>query len=148
MIKLEEMYRLIEFSKYGDDRGSLVVLEGECQDIPFDIKRVFFMYVKDLTEIRGRHANRETELVLICASGKCKVMVSNGFDETVIELDNSKEGLYIAPMCWKEMFDFSSDAVLLVIASKHYSVEEYITDMDMYRKEMVEKYGTAHSYQY
>ena len=141
MKKLENLYKIIEFSKYGDDRGSLVVLEGEYQDIPFDIKRVFFIYVNDITEIRGKHANRETELVLVSARGKCKVKVSNGFEEKVVELSDSKYGLYIAPMCWKEMYDFSNDAVLLVVASKHYSAEEYIDNMEAYRAEMKEKFG-------
>ena len=141
MRKLETFYRIIEFSKYGDERGSLVVLEGEYQDIPFDIKRVFFIYVNDITEIRGKHANRETELVLVCARGRCKVKVSNGYEENIVELSDSKYGLYIAPMCWKEIYDFSSDAVLLVVASQHYSGEEYIDNMEEYRVEMNEKFG-------
>lgn len=145
MKSLKELHRIIEFSKYGDERGSLVVLEGEHQDIPFDIKRVFFIYVDDVTEIRGKHANRNTELVLVCARGKCKVKVTNGYETEVVELNDSKKGLYIAPMCWKEMYDFSDGAVLLVIASEHYSAEEYISDMEQYKLEMRDKLENEYS---
>ena len=133
---LKDMYRVIEFPKYGDERGSLVVLEGEYMDIPFEIKRVFFIYVNDVTEVRGKHANRESELVLICASGRCKVKVSDGYEEEIVELHDSRKGLYIAPMCWKEMYEFSSDAVLLVVSSEHYSEEEYLSDFGQYKKMM------------
>lgn len=139
MKSLKDMYRFIEFAKYGDERGSLVVLEGEHMDIPFDIKRVFFIYVNDVTEKRGKHANRDSELVLTCARGRCKVKVTNGIEEEIIELCDSKQGLYIAPLCWKEMYDFSSDAVLLVIASEHYSQEEYISDFEQYKEIMSEE---------
>lgn len=133
---LSELHQILEFSKYGDRRGNLVVLEGEYQDIPFNIKRVFFIYVDDVTEVRGKHANRESELVLVCASGSCKVKVTNGYEEEVLELNDPKKGLYIAPLCWKEMYEFSNDAVLLVIASEHYSKEEYISDYEEYKKLM------------
>lgn len=138
MKSLKEMYRIIQFPKYGDERGSLVVLEGDHMDIPFEIKRVFFIYVNDVTEVRGKHANRDSELVLVCASGKCKVRVSDGFEEEIVELHDSRKGLYIAPMCWKEMYEFSSDAVLLVVSSEHYRAEEYISDFAQYQAIMRE----------
>lgn len=133
MKSLKEMYRIIQFPKYGDERGSLVVLEGDHMDIPFEIKRVFFIYVNDVTEVRGKHANRDSELVLVCASGRCKVKVSDGFEDEIVELHDSRKGLYIAPMCWKEMYEFSSDAVLLVVSSEHYRAEEYISDFEQYQ---------------
>lgn len=139
MKSLKEMYRIIQFPKYGDERGSLVVLEGDHIDIPFEIKRVFFIYVNDVTEVRGKHANRDSELVLVCASGKCKVRVSDGFEEEIVELHDSRKGLYIAPMCWKEMYEFSSDAVLLVVSSEHYRAEEYISDFAQYQAIMREE---------
>lgn len=139
MKSLKEMYRIIQFPKYGDERGSLVVLEGDHMDIPFEIKRVFFIYVNDVTEVRGKHANRDSELVLVCASGKCKVRVSDGFEEEIVELHDSRKGLYIAPMCWKEMYEFSSDAVLLVVSSEHYRAEEYISDFAQYQAIMREE---------
>lgn len=133
---LSELYQILEFSKYGDERGNLVVMEGEYRDIPFNIKRVFFIYVNDVTEVRGKHANRESELALVCASGSCKVRVTNGYEEEVLELNDSKKGLYIAPLCWKEMYEFSDDAVLLVLSSEHYSQAEYISDFEEYRRIM------------
>lgn len=137
MERLQDLYKIIEFSRYGDNRGSLVVIEGEFQDVPFEIKRVFFIYVSDVTEIRGKHANRTTELVLVCAKGTCKIKLRNGKEEEIIELSDPKKGLYIAPMCWKEMYNFTDDAVLLVLASQHYLAEEYISDFEEYQKEMI-----------
>lgn len=133
---LSELHQTLKFSKYGDVRGNLVVMEGEYRDIPFNIKRVFFIYVNDVTEIRGKHANRESELVLVCASGNCKVRVTNGYEEEILELNDPQMGLYIAPMCWKEMYEFSDDAVLLVLSSEHYSQDEYISDFEEYQKMM------------
>lgn len=133
---LKDMFKIIEFDKFGDEKGSLVVIEGEKMGVPFDIKRVFFIYVDDLGDVRGNHANRHTELVLVCASGSCKVKLLDGRDEEIVSLNDSKKGLYIAPMCWKEMYDFEPNTVLLVIASEHYSENEYIRDMEEYKKEM------------
>ncbi len=131
-MRLEEQYRLIEFSDLGDERGNLVVIEGEGMDIPFDIKRVFYIYGSDSTVVRGQHANRETEFLLVNVSGNSKVRVDNGEESAVIELDRPRMGLYLSSMLWKDMYDFSEDSVLLVLASGHYDEKEYIRDYDTY----------------
>ena len=109
-MKLEEQYRILEFDEFGDERGSLVVAEGGGQDIPFEIKRVFYMYGSDPTIVRGQHANRKTEFVLINVSGTSKVKVDNGKETEVIELNKPRMGLYLSRMLWKDMYDFSAES--------------------------------------
>lgn len=135
-MKLEEQYKILEFGEFGDERGSLVVAEGSGKDIPFEIKRVFYMYGSDSSVVRGQHANRKTEFVMINVSGTSKVRVENGEEEVIIELNRPRMGLYLKTMVWKDMYDFSPDSVLLVLASEHYDGEEYIRDYDEYLKEI------------
>lgn len=135
-MKLEEQYKILKFDEFGDERGSLVVAEGSGKDIPFEIKRVFYMYGSDPTVVRGQHANRKTEFVLINVSGTSKVKVDNGVEQAVIELNRPRMGLYLKTMLWKDMYDFSPDSVLLVLASEHYDGEEYIRNYEEYLKEM------------
>ncbi len=138
-MSLEEQYRLIEFADLGDERGNLVVIEGEGMDIPFDIRRVFYIYGSDSTVVRGNHANRETEFLLVNVSGRSKVRVDNGSESAVIELDRPRMGLYLSAMLWKDMYEFSEDSVLLVLASRHYDEREYIRDYDTYLRVLREK---------
>jgi dTDP-4-dehydrorhamnose 3,5-epimerase-like enzyme len=133
---IKQQYKIIEFGDYGDERGNLVVAEGSGWDIPFDIKRVFYMYGSDDSVIRGQHANRKTEFVLINVSGTSKVKVDNGFETDIIELNKPRMGLYIPTMMWKDMYDFSEDSVLLVLASEHYDGAEYIRDYEEFIREM------------
>ena len=140
MQHLSEQIKILEFSDLGDERGNLVVVEGSGFDIPFEIKRVFYIYGSDAEVIRGRHANRRTEFVMINVSGKSKVTVDNGYEQKVIELDRPRMGLYLKTMVWKDMYDFSEDSVLLVLASEHYDAEEYIRDYDEYIHEVTSKY--------
>lgn len=135
-MKLSEQYKLIRFKDLGDERGNLVVIEGEGMDIPFDIKRVFYIYGSDATVVRGQHANRETEFLLVNVGGSSKVRVDNGRESEVIVLDKPGMGLYLPPMLWKDMYDFSPDSILLVLASRHYDGKEYIRDYDEYLKEI------------
>ena len=135
-MNIKEQYKIIEFGEYGDERGNLVVAEGSGRDIPFEIKRVFYMYGSDDTVIRGQHANRKTEFVLINVSGTSKVKVDNGFETDIIELDKPRMGLYIPSMMWKDMYDFSADSVLLVLASEHYDGSEYIRDYEEFIREI------------
>ncbi len=134
MIKpLDECYKILEFSEYGDERGSLVIAEGNM-DVPFEIKRVFYMYGSDPDVIRGQHANKESEFVLINVSGSSKVKIDNGRENVIVELNKPRMGLYLSTMIWKDMYDFSADSVLLVLASTHYDGSEYIRDYDEYLK--------------
>ncbi len=132
---IHELYRKLQFPNLGDERGKLVVAEGEL-DIPFSIQRVFYLYGSDDSVIRGQHANRESEFVLINVAGSSKVMITDGESREIVELTRPMEGLYIPKMIWKEMYDFSHDSVLLVLASTHYDGSEYIRDFEEYKREM------------
>lgn len=128
---LKERCQILRFADLGDERGKLVVIEGD-QAIPFDIKRVFYIYDSDSTVVRGQHANRKSEFVLINVAGKSKVRVTDGKDEYIVELNKPMMGVYLPKMIWKDMYDFSSDSVLLVLASTHYDGKEYIRNYDEY----------------
>ena len=132
---LKEKCLIIEFNDLGDERGKLVVIEGN-ESIPFEIKRVFYIYGSDASVVRGQHANRESQFVLINVAGTSKVRVTDGQQEAIIELNRPMMGVYIPQMIWKDMYDFSEDSVLLVLASTHYDGKEYIRDYDEYMKEV------------
>lgn len=132
-MRLQEKCKIINFADLGDERGKLVVIEGG-QAIPFDIQRVFYIYGSDATVIRGQHANRESEFVLINVAGTSKVRITDGKEEYIVELNKPMMGVYLPKMIWKDMYDFSDDSVLLVLASTHYDGAEYIRNYDEYLK--------------
>jgi len=131
-VKLSDQYKIIRFRDLGDERGNLVVIEGDGIDIPFDIKRVFYIFGSDATVVRGQHANRESEFLMVNVSGTSKVRVTNGREEAILELNEPGMGLYLSKMVWKDMYDFSVDAVLVVMSNKHYDSSEYIRDYNQY----------------
>ena len=119
------------FQSHGDDRGQLVALE-EFKDIPFEIKRVYYMYDTGKSVRRGFHAHKSLEQILICIHGSCKVLLDNGEEKKIIPLDKPYEGLYVPNDMWRQMFDFSPDAVLMVLASEYYDEADYIRDYDVF----------------
>lgn len=130
--------RMLEFSQKGDERGHLVIVEG-AKDIPFDIKRIFYIYGSDPDVVRGQHANKKSEFVLINVAGKSKVKVKDGLgNEAVFSLNRPHTGIYLPRMVWKDMYDFSKDSVLLVLSSEHYDASEYIRNYDEFA-EIVQK---------
>lgn len=132
------MYKMLDFNELGDERGSLVVIEGNS-DIPFEIKRVFYIYGSDQDVIRGLHANRDSEFVLVNVSGSCNVIIKDGKgNEEIVKLDKPRKGVYLPKMIWKEMVNFSKDSVLLCLASTHYNGDEYIRSYEEFVKEICE----------
>ncbi len=132
-MNIEERYKLLSFPDLGDERGNLVVVEGGIQ-IPFDIKRIFYIYGSDDTVVRGQHANLRSEFVLINVAGTSKVKVDDGKETRVIELNQPRMGVYLSKMLWKEMYDFSADSVLLVLSNEHYDADEYVRDYEEYMR--------------
>lgn len=125
--------QMLEFQEKGDERGNLIVCEGDGQDIPFAIKRIFYIYGTEQGVVRGQHANKETEFVIINVAGSSKIRVLDGKgNEAVFILNRPKTGIYLPRMVWKEMYDFSEDSVLLCLASEHYKPDEYIRDYDAF----------------
>lgn len=122
--------RMLDFPIMGDERGYLVVAEG-MKDIPFDIKRIFYIFGSQPGVVRGNHANKESEFVLINVAGTSKVKVKDGEgNEAIYCLNRPHTGVYLPTMVWKEMYDFSDDSVLLCLASQLYDPDEYIRSYD------------------
>ena len=120
-----------QFQQHGDDRGQLVALE-EYNDIPFEIKRVYYMYDTGEGVVRGHHAHKSLEQILICIHGSCKILLDNGKEKKKVFLEKPYEGLYVPNNMWREMYDFSPDAVLMCLASDVYREEDYIRDYDAF----------------
>lgn len=125
------------FQQHGDDRGLLVSLEA-FKDIPFEIKRVYYMYDTVAGVRRGYHSHRKLEQILVCINGTCKVLLDNGTEKKIVSLEKRYEGLYIPNNMWREMYDFSSDAILMVFASDYYKEEDYIRNYDDFIKSLQE----------
>lgn len=121
------------FQPHGDERGQLVSLE-EFNDIPFRIKRVYYMYDTVSDVVRGLHAHKNLEQILVCIHGSCKIKLDNGREKKEVALEKPYEGLYVANNMWREMYDFSPDAVLLVLASEVYDESDYIRDYNEFLK--------------
>lgn len=129
---------MLEFSQKGDERGHMVIVEGGI-DIPFEIKRVFYIYGSDHDVVRGKHANRKSEFVLINVAGTSKVKVMDGKgNEAVYSLNRPHTGVYLPKMVWKDMYDFSEDSVLLCLSSEHYDADEYIRDYNEFVHEITD----------
>lgn len=123
----------INFQKHGDDRGMLVSLEV-TNEVPFDIKRVYYIY-DTLTDVRrGFHSHKNLKQILICVHGSCKIHLDNGSETAEVVLNKPHEGLFIEHNVWREMYDFSEDAVLLVLASELYDESDYIRDYQEFKK--------------
>ncbi|MCR5623320.1 MAG: FdtA/QdtA family cupin domain-containing protein [Treponema sp.] len=132
-----QLAQMLEFPQRGDKRGHLVIVEGS-RDIPFDIKRIFYIYGSDGEVVRGQHANRRSEFVLINVAGQSKVKVKDGKgNEAVFSLNRPHTGIYLPKMVWKDMYEFSPDSVLLCLSSEHYDPDEYIRSYDDFEKEVV-----------
>ena len=123
------------FQQHGDERGMLVALE-EFKDIPFEIKRVYYLYDTKHGVRRGGHAHKALKQILICIHGNCKVLLDSGTEKKIVSLEKPYECLYIANDIWREMYDFSSDAVLLVLASHYYEESDYIRNYDVFLNEL------------
>lgn len=123
--------KLIEIDRLGDERGLLTVIE-ENITVPFEIKRVFYIYETIPGVRRGFHAHFKTRQALICVSGSCKIYLDNIKRKKDVLLDSPNKVLILEPNDWHEMYDFSSDCVLLVLASHLYDAEDYIRDYNKF----------------
>ncbi|HIF9267926.1 TPA: sugar 3,4-ketoisomerase [Photobacterium damselae] len=123
------LIKLIEFNKLGDDRGSLISLEGNL-NIPFEIRRVYYIFDTKENISRGFHAHKDLQQVAICVKGSCRFILDNGILRQSVILDKPNVGLYIDSMKWREMHDFSDDCVLMVLASHEYDESDYIRNYD------------------
>nr|QHR93274.1 TDP-4-oxo-6-deoxy-alpha-D-glucose-3,4-oxoisomerase [Enterobacter cloacae] len=123
--------KLIPLQAHGDDRGSLIALEEE-HNIPFQIKRVYYMFNTKQDVRRGLHAHRRLKQVAIAMRGSCRFVLDDGKERVEILLDNPAQGLLIDSCIWREMYDFSDDCVLMVLADSHYDETDYIRDYELF----------------
>lgn len=130
--------KIIELPKYCDKSGSLSVIE-EGQNVPFDIKRVFWIYDVPGGESRGGHAYKTSKEFIIALSGSFDIHLDDGIEKMTFHLNRSYYGLYVPQGMWREMDNFSTNSVAMVVSSSLYSEEDYIRDYDEYKKWKDEK---------
>ncbi|ATL99215.1 FdtA/QdtA family cupin domain-containing protein [Aeromonas bestiarum] len=123
--------KLIPLQTHGDERGSLVALE-EGKNIPFEIKRVYYMFKTNQGVRRGFHAHRTLKQVAIAVRGSCRFLLDDGRERVEILLDNPAQGLLIESFMWREMYDFSDDCVLMVLADQLYDENDYVRDYQVF----------------
>lgn len=127
--------QLLKLQSHGDKRGCLIALEQE-NNIPFEIKRIYYMFNTVKAVRRGFHAHKTLKQVAIAVRGSCKFHLDDGSDKTEILLDKPSVGLLIDSFVWREMYDFSEDCVLMVLADQTFNEDDYIRDYDCFIKEL------------
>ena len=128
-MKICKTYNL---SQLGDNRGSLVSLDKKS-GLPFDIKRVYYVFKTKPGVARGFHAHKKLHQVAVCISGRCRMVLDNGLVRESVAMNSITLGIDLPPMLWHEMHDFSEDCVLLVVASDYYDEDDYIRDYDRFK---------------
>lgn len=123
----------ISFPPLGDLRGSLVALEAH-KTVPFEIKRVYYIFATQVGVSRGFHAHQALQQVAVCVTGKCRMVLDDGLHREECWLDSPTQGLLIREMVWREMHDFSPDCVLLVLANQHYDESDYIRNYQEFKR--------------
>jgi dTDP-4-dehydrorhamnose 3,5-epimerase-like enzyme len=125
--------KLYNFPQLGDKRGSLVALD-KLSGIPFEIKRVYYVYGTKAGVARGFHAHKKLHQIAVCISGSCLMVLDNGIDRESIAMNSSTIGIDLPPMLWHEMHDFSDDCILLVVSCDYYDEDDYIRDYDRFKE--------------
>ncbi|ARD40809.1 WxcM-like domain-containing protein [Edwardsiella ictaluri] len=129
--------KLIQLQTHGDERGSLVALE-EDKNIPFKIKRVYYMFNTKYGVRRGFHAHKKLQQVAVAVRGSCRFVLDDGKERVEITLDNPAQGLLIDSCMWREMYDFSADCVLMVLADELYDESDYIRDYLQFTESLIQ----------
>ncbi len=119
--------KLYDFPARGDGQGSLVVMDQSC-GVPFDIKRAYYIFGSTKGVSRGFHAHRALHQIAVCITGSCRMVIDDGFSREDAHLDSPSKAIDLPPMLWHEMHDFSTDCVLLVLASDYYDEGDYVRD--------------------
>ena len=132
---MDKKFKVIDFQELGDPSGHLVVAESN-KEVPFLIQRIFYIYGTKEGVVRGQHANRESEFMLINLQGSVKIVIDDGRQKDTVILNKAHQGVYLDKMVWKDMCEFSSDSILLVLSSMSYDASEYIRDYDEFVREV------------
>lgn len=124
---------IIELQQHGDKRGALISLE--CQkNIPFEIKRVYYIFNTEKGVVRGYHAHKKLKQLAICLKGQCDFILDDGYERVTVKLNNPGQGLLIDSCMWREMENFSEDCILLILADEIYNESDYIRDYETFKK--------------
>lgn len=132
---MKKLIEWIDFPVIGDERGNLIALEG-MKNIPFEIKRIYYIFDTKQGVVRGLHAHRALKQVAIALKGTCRFLLDDGITKEEVILDCPTKGILIDSCLWREMHDFSEDCVLMVLASEHYDESDYIRDYSMFLQEV------------
>jgi len=125
--------KTFRFRKFIEDDGNLIPIEGGS-DVPFDIKRIFYVYGVHDQDNRGKHAHYKTQQILICLQGELEVIVDDGYMKKTITLNKKNQAVLIPEMIWDEQTYLTKDTILLVLCNTHYDVDDYINDYDDFKK--------------
>lgn len=134
------LINVIDFPKITDERGNLSFFESGSE-IPFSIERAYWIYDVPGGEIRGGHAYKTLQEVVVALSGSFDVVLNDGSETMRFTLNRSYMGLYIPRMIWRHMENFSTNSLALIVSDKHYESEEYIRDFEEYKKNINEPWG-------
>lgn len=132
MVSIEDV-KISNIFHFCEENGSIAFIEGS-RDIPFCIKRIFYVYGVRTGDVRGHHAHKECKQFLICLNGMVTVTCDDGTSRKSYHLDSRDKGLYVPPMIWAEQFYHSPDSVLLCLADKHYDEKDYIREYSKYKE--------------
>lgn len=133
---MQDKWKLVDLQVKGDSRGGLVALESNSKEVPFQIQRVYYIFDTDKNAIRGKHAHHKLKQLLICLHGSCDFLLDDGINKTTVSLDHPDKALYIEGFVWREFFNFSSDCVIVVLASEHYQESDYIRNYNDFINEV------------
>lgn len=129
-------WTLVDLPEHGDIRGDLVALEAGTDIVPFEVKRVYYIFGVRPGITRGMHAHRKLRQLCICVCGSCDFVLDDGRSRETVRMDSPKKGLLLGNSIWREMKNFSPDCVLLVLVSAHYGEEDYIRSYEEFQKEV------------
>ncbi|WP_230849126.1 sugar 3,4-ketoisomerase [Legionella saoudiensis] len=131
----QQVQGLFDLRVIGDERGSLIALENGS-NLPFDLKRAYYIFDTKPEVSRGYHAHKNLQQVAVCVAGQCRILLDDGKTRENFVLNSPTKGLLINNLTWREMHDFSEDCILVVFASEHYNESDYIRDYDQFIKEV------------
>ena len=132
--------RFINLPKIKDGRDGILCVAEQQKNIPFEIKRVFYIYdLHDNNAVRGKHAHKNVEQVIFCIKGSLELLLDDGFNKELVKLQKPNEGLYIGTYVWNVMTKFSEDCILLVLASDYFNESEYIRNYNRYLSLVLKK---------
>lgn len=135
-VKNKGEFQLVDLTICGDERGSLIALEELSQAVPFEIKRVYYIFGTTPDVVRGKHAHYHLKQLLICTSGNCDIDLDDGAVKHTVHMDTPRKGLLLNGFLWREMKNFSPDCVLMVLASEHYDEADYVRNYAQFLEEI------------